>query len=800
MRLYIICFALGVWWLQQQAALPVLAGWVVALALPGFWLARSHNTLLYCAGRCLVALMCLAAGFFWAAERAQVRLADVLPVAWEGRDIRLVGVIASLPRGHERSLRFEFDVERVLTPGASAPRRIVLSWWGRAGGPGVAPILPEIAPGERWQLTVRLKRPHGSANPHGFDYEAWLLDRGIRATGYVRPRGGAERLAAMVYQPGYVVEVARDRLRQRIQAALGDRPYAGIITALAMGEQRAIPANQWQVFTRTGVNHLMSISGLHITMVSGLVFALAGGLWRRSAGLTLFLPARRAAAFFGLLAAVIYTLLAGYAVPAQRTLYMVTVLAVSIWVGVAGSATTVLLVALLVVVVLDPWAVLAPGFWLSFGAVGIILFVSLNRIALPHWLAAWAHVQWAITLALVPMLLGMFQQVSMVSPLANALAIPVVGLGVVPVTLLGMMLPFDALLQFAHLLMAGCMAVLEWLSELPDAVWEQHAPPPWTLIIALMGALWLLLPRGFPGRYLGVLAFLPLFLVLPQRPAEGDVNVTVLDVGQGLAVTVQTRNHALVFDTGPPFGPEADSGNRIVVPYLRAAGVRRLDGLIISHDDMDHTGGALSVLQAMPVQWLLSSLPDLDPLPLHVDHAYRCIAGRSWEWDGIRFELLHPVAGSYALTGIRDNDRSCVLRINTRAGAILIPGDIERRAELELLQRDPRMLAARVLIAPHQGSRTSSTPDFVAAVSPEHVIFPAGYRNRFGHPHQDVVRRYLATGSHVYRTAEDGAVLIRVRAGDLQLERYRQSRRRYWHATPDPESLGREELLDRIIM
>lgn len=785
MVLPIIAFAAGVWLLQQQPALPPLV-WAWALAAgPGLLLVvRGPGGARRVLRRGVTLALAFGCGFAWAAWFAHVRMADALPAAWEGRDITLVGVVATLPQAYERSLRFEFDVEEVQTPLAQVPQSIVLSWWGAGGRDGAPAVLPEVHPGERWQFTVRLKRPHGLVNPHGFDYEAWLLERGIRATGYVRPKGGHRRLEARVQAPAYVVERMREQLRARIRIALADAPAAGVIAALVMGDQRAIPPEQWQVFTRTGVNHLMSISGLHVTMLSGLAFALVNFAWRRSARLTLALPAVKAAAVAGFLVALAYALLAGFAVPAQRTVFMLAVVAAALWLGRATAASAVLSLALLVVLLIDPWAVLAAGFWLSFGAVAIIMLVTVNRLQPAHWLAAWARVQWAVTLALVPVLLALFQQVSIISPLANALAIPLVSLVIVPLALAGVALPLDAVLQFAQWLMAGCVVALEWLSGLPDAAWEQHAPPAWTVIVALAGTVWLLLPRGFPARWIGAVAFLPLLLIVPEPPPEGTLRLTVLDVGQGLSVVAQTRNHALLFDTGPAFGPTADSGNRVIVPFLRASGIRRLDALIVSHDDIDHTGGAMSVVQAVPVAALLSSLPDLDPLLLIGPQERRCAAGQTWQWDGVTFEMLYPDTATRQAVVLKDNERSCVLKITTRAGGVMIPADIERRGEQTLLATARDQLRADVLIAPHQGSRTSSSEAFVQAVAPRAVIFPVGYRNHFGHPHADVVARYATLGSRLYYTDRHGAVLFEFGADDIAIARQRELRQRYWLDAP----------------
>ncbi len=797
MRLNVIGFAAGVWLLQLQAELPAPGWlwWTPALVLVGLSACEAQSAAARALRSSAMFACCLACGFVWAAWLAGQRLADALPEQWEGQDIELVGIVAAMPQPYERSLRFEFDVERVLTAGAVVPSHIALSWWGSPARDDRPATFPELHAGERWQLKVRLRRPHGTLNPHGFDYEAWLLERNLRATGYIRPGGGNRRVAELVARPQYLVERVREAVRTRIQTALADAPYAGVLAALAIGDQRAIPPSQWQIFTRTGVNHLMSISGLHVTMFSGLAFALAYYLWRRSMRLTLWLPARKAAAIAGLAVALAYAWLAGFAVPAQRTVYMLAVVAVALWTGRLTSASAVLSAALFAVLVIDPWAVLAPGFWLSFGAVALILLVSTGRIAPAHWLTAWARVQWAVTLGLTPLLLALFQQVSLVSPLANAIAIPVVSLVVVPLTLIGVALPFDLVLQLAHGVMAACGALLEWMSALPAAVWQQHAPPAWTVAAAVLGVFWLLLPRGFPARWIGIAALLPLFLVEPPPLAEGDLRLTVLDVGQGLAVVAQTRNHALLYDAGPAFGPQIDSGNRIIVPYLRASGVRELTGMVVSHADNDHSGGANSVLQAVPVGRLLSSLPDTHPLLAQVALAQRCEAGGRWQWDGVEFELLHPTQASYAREKLRNNDRGCVMRISTAGASVLLTADIESKSERELLASVPDKLRAQVLLVPHHGSRTSSSPDFVAQVNPDIALVAAGYRNRFGHPKDDVLDRYRALGSRIYRTDHDGALLLSVeRDGTVNARRYRALHRRYWHAPLENPDLLDDEM------
>jgi competence protein ComEC len=719
----------------------------------------------------------LVIGFVWAGALAHARMTDQLDAALEGRDLVLTGVVAELPQPFEGGARFDFDVESAP---AGVPAHVALSWYN-----GLAPEeFQEVAPvraGERWRFSVRLRRPHGNANPHGFDYEAWLLERGVRATGYVVPRGEHERLAALVQRPAYWIERLREAVRERFWDALAQERFAGVLIALAIGDQRAISPEEWQVFARTGVSHLMSISGLHITMVAGLVGSLVLRLWRRSERLALALPAQKAAALAGFLAALAYCLISGFAVPAQRTLYMVGVAALALWLGRTNSASRVLALALAAVLAIDPWAVLSPGFWLSFGAVAVIFYVASGRTFHPGWLAQWAAVQWAVTVGLAPLTLMLFQQVSLVSPLANAVAIPLVSLVITPLALIGAALPFDFPLHWAHALFGLLMRLLEWLSLAQGAVWRQHAPVPWTIPFALLGIAWLLLPRGAPARWLGLILLAPLFAVAPPSPAAGELWLTVLDVGQGLAVVARTRTHALVYDAGPRFNAVSDSGARVVVPFLRGEGVLALDALIVSHDDKDHSGGAQSVLENFPPGVLWSSLARGDPLLASAAVSVPCAAGVAWEWDGVRFRFLHPRNELLENPFVPANRQSCVLRIESAGGSALLAGDIDKGGERMLVQRDPALLRADMLVVPHHGSATSSTPDFVRGVAPRYAVFAVGYRNRFGHPRDAIVERYREAGSAPLRTDRSGAITFRFDASGIEVDEYRSSARRYWY-------------------
>jgi competence protein ComEC len=782
MRLFVLAFAGGIWLLQQQAELPSStwlagSGAGVLLMLTGcVWLQRSALMTRRLVAVALLAFAGVATGFVWAAGFGHLRLADELDASIEGRDMELTGVVAGLPQALERGMRFEFDVEQAK-PGV--PPHISLAWYrSRDAADDDASPLIAVRAGERWHFTVRLKRPHGNLNPHGFDYEAWLFERGIRATGYVRPRS-AERIDAQVWRPAYMVEMLREAIRDRFRTALPDAPYAGILIALAIGDQQAIDAELWQTFARTGITHLMSISGLHITMFAGVTYAMINWLWRRSARLPLWVPAQHAAALGGFFAAFFYCLLAGFAVPAQRTLYMLGVVAAARLSGRELAASRVLLVALMLVLLLDPWAVLAAGFWLSFGAVALLFHIGSGRLGPAHWLVEWGRAQWAVTLGMLPALLALFQQFSLVSPLANAVAIPLVSFVITPLVLAGTLPFLDPLLSLAHLITAWLMAFIDWLAGLPLAMWQQAAPPAWSVLLALAGGFWLLLPRGFPARWLGLLAFLPLLTVVPPRPLAGEAAITVLDVGQGLAVHVQTATHDLLFDAGPAFSADADSGNRIIAPYLRAMGVRGLDVVVISHADKDHEGGAASVLAALPVAILKASLPFEHSLSAQPVPQEPCTDGDGWIWDGVRFDMLHP--GAEPLSR-KTNDVSCVLRVKAGGRSMLLTSDIEAVSEKAILKRYPLNLGADVMTVPHHGSRTSSIPEFITAVAARDVIFPVGYRNQFGHPKDDVVARYVQSGARLHRTDVDGAVSVGVGRAGITFQHERQERRRYWHA------------------
>lgn len=760
-----LAFLLGILLVQQLPELPSL--WWGALLAPLVVLALWQ--------RAAVPILFFVAGLCWAALRADLVLQDSLPVNLEGQDLRVEGFIADIPRPGEHGLRFEFNVvlakrgDQLVT----IPHRIQVSTYGDA-------FKPEV--GDRWALTVRLKRPHGFQNPGGFDYEAYLFQHRIRALGYVRESPSPELLSA---GPGeYRLGRFRQYLTTRIAALLPENAFAGMITAFANGDESAVADQQWRVLGRTGTTHLIAISGMNIGLVAGLVFFLVRWLWSLPGVTVLWWPAPKAGALAALLAGGFYAALAGFAIPTQRALVMLAVVMAGILWSRRLSPSYILAVALLLVLVIDPLAVLAAGFWLSFAAVALILYVIHPGLARATWRErwrTWTGMQWAIAVGMLPLMLVLFQQTSLLGPLANLVAIPVIESLVIPLTLLGVTalvtLPDSVatgLFQLAAWSLEKLWYVLEALAALDYTQWAQHTPPAWTVACAVVGVLMLLAPRGFPARWVGVLWVAPMLWLRPPGPAPGEVWFTLLDVGQGLSAVARTATHTLVYDTGARWSSRFDAGRAVVAPFLRHAGVARVDTLIVSHAHNDHIGGAASLMETLPVERILSSVPE------RLAGAEHCRAGQRWEWDGVRFDILHPRADAVW----RENNASCVLRIVDRHGTILLPGDIAAAAERALTAERGRDLRADVLVAPHHGSKTSSTAAFIDAVSPRLVLYPVGYRNRHRHPNRAVVERYAWVGADAHESPRHGAMTVRFGPDGPELSGYREQRPRYWLNRP----------------
>jgi competence protein ComEC len=793
-------FVGGAWLLQQQSVLPSLPMTLfLLLSASTFSLAdkllhiQSKAYPLFRTVRVLIIGFIL--GFVYAAISAEIRLSDELPKGWEQKNIQVVGVVASIVKVSPRGERFLFNIEQIITPNAQAPTKVLLNhyqqntWFNKSDQIEKKTLSKpaKFSVGERWQLTIKLKRPHTTYNPNGYDFEAWALAHQIRAMGTIRSKSGLKKIADFVWRPRYMVEFCREKVANRLTSTLKNKPYVGVIRALVVGDDSQINHHDWQVYLHTGVNHLMSISGLHITMLAGLAFAAITYIWRHFPHLVLWMPTRKAATLGGGLIALLYACLAGLSVPTQRTLFMLATFAIALLLNRKITIAIVLAIALMVVVLFDPWAVVSPGFWLSFSAVAFIAYATANRLRMRHWLAEAVNTQWSVTLGLLPFLLAMFGQASIISPVANAFAIPVISLLVVPLSIIGALLPFDFILQIAHQILVICMIGLNWLSELPFATWQQAQAPNWTIVLGLVGVLWWLLPRGFPQRWLGFILILPMLLIQPKPLSQGEMRVSVLDVGQGLSVVIQTARHVMLYDTGQEYSQDTDAGSSIIVPYLQSQGVQKLDALVVSHDDNDHSGGLASVLAQLPVEWTAASyiLPN-DVISTITQSALpaqlQCYAGQKWLWDGVRFEVLYPDNKSYQDATIKDNDRSCVIKVTSRNGTLLLTGDIEAKAEAALLKNYKYKLNSDVLVVPHHGSKTSSTEAFIASVSAKYTIFTVGYLNRFNHPKPLILSRYLENRSTLYRSDYDGAILIDYLENQaIQVQAWRKENAKYWH-------------------
>ncbi|PUE08295.1 DNA internalization-related competence protein ComEC/Rec2 [Limnohabitans sp. T6-20] len=841
--------------LQQQA---LWSAWAYAAVLclswgAGFTLRRVPKSVGWRAiGLCLV---WGAASFAVTGLHALSRLHSIDP-ALEGQDLDVVGVVQAMPQRQDIGWRFRFEIEQAwridktgraqaLDLPTSLPSQVYLGWYGQEGtddsGWSTSALPEPVKAGERWRLRVRLKAPHGNLNPRGFDYELWLWEQGIRATGYVRTGAKDPAPARLAATWAHPVEGWRQAVRDRLLTHLSSTIWpwtgaaqsaqlAGVVAALVTGDQAAIDRADWDVFRATGVAHLMSISGLHVTMFAWLASALVAWCWRKSAlwgfAGALRWPAAHVGALAGLGLAGFYALFSGWGVPAQRTLWMLGVVALLKMSSRQWHGPLIWLLAGAVVLTLDPWALLQPGFWLSFVAVGVLMASGQHSaqdrtppaglverdaeplrtdlvpktikhrwgaLEFPIWGVALLRGAWgllreqaAITWALAPLTLLFFGQVSLVGLLANLLAIPWVTLVVTPLAMLGVVWP--GALVLATWALQPLVTLLAGLAAWPLAS-VSTATPPWALaMLALAGAVGLVLKLPLSWKLLCLPLLWPVLFWVHPRPSGAAFELLAADVGQGNAVLVRTATHSLLYDTGPRYSTESDAGHRVLVPLLAQMG-ERLDVLMLSHRDSDHTGGAAAVLAMQAQAHLWSSLEDEHPLHALRPGWTRCQTGQSWVWDGVLFEVLHPPAtravqpGDSASKQPKPNEVSCVLRISSGQASALLTGDIETAQELALVQAG--VAPVDVLLVPHHGSKTSSSLSFLQTLHPRLALVQAGYRNRYGHPAPPVADRYRAEGIALVESTRCGAATWRSDA-PAQVQCERVLARRYWHHLVGP--------------
>ena len=772
MILGIISFLFGILLLQQFSALPALF-WCWALVfvftLP-FIPKPFFKTKL---------ILIFSIGFLWALLRAHWVLDIALPPELQGKDILVTGVVGSIPIDDDRKRRFEFNIETMEIEGKQIPSigKVRLSWYGKRGKRNSV----NIKAGQRWQFWLRIKQPHGFKNLGGFDYEGWLYSKKIRATGYVRINHKRKQFAKKLDEmaEGYNLLILRQSLYEKLNNITLDKSYGGILVALAMGERTGISKEQWNVFRATGTSHLVAISGLHVGLLAGFIFFIVRRLWPYCGSAALRLASPRAAAIAALVVATFYAALSGFAVPAQRALIMLSVVMLSIFWRHKVQSSQVLSFALLIVLLLDPVAVLSPGFWLSFAAVTIISFAALGRLTIDKSWRIWGRLQWRISLVLIPLLIFLFQQASLISPITNLVAIPVVSFLVVPFVLFATsILSFAP--EFATLIFSFTDYILKllwwflaYLSDTPISQWYGVKPDILSLCLASLGFILLLTPKGWPGKYFGLFLLIPLLWPNTDKPKYGESEITLLDVGQGLAVVVQTQQHTLVFDTGPQFSQSFDTGAAVVVPFIRQKNIRKLDMLIVSHKDNDHRGGLASIQQELKVDRLISSYKEKG--------SEVCYAGQRWDWDGVLFEMLNP---SEFETYNKRNNASCVLKVSAGDKSVLLSADIEIKAEKRLVDEHYEKLKSTYLIAPHHGSKTSSSARFLDVVAPEYILIPVGYMNRYRMPHLDVLQRYIDRKIPVIETYRSGAISVKIgQKSTMKIpQQYRKDNQKYWNS------------------
>ncbi|NEV63115.1 DNA internalization-related competence protein ComEC/Rec2 [Thiorhodococcus minor] len=713
-------------------------------------------------------------GACWAQWHACLILCEPFPDALARATLLVEGRIASLPVQGAHSTRFRFEIERTSRDGQALPFRglVRLSCYRDC---------PDLKAGERWRFPVRLKPRHGFASPNGFDYERWLFEAGILATGYTRRGPELERLDAGTGT--YWLTRWRQALAAHLAVVLGESRQLGLVQALTLGERSGVDRATWDVLTRTGTNHLMAISGLHVGLIAAAVFFLVRLGWALSGRAVSLLAAPRAAAIAAGLAALVYAGLAGFAISTQRALIMLAVVLGAVLWRRTLRPYHALTLALVGVLIWDPQAVLSFGFWLSFGAVGLLLFSLGQRLPSRDPWTRWGRAQWAIGIGLMPLLFHFFAKASVIAPLVNLVAVPLFSLLLLPLVLVGTLLSFIPGLEWPLAATADLLDLavrgLAWLSDRPWAAMTLSARPPWVWGLAGLGALLLLAPRGLPGRWLGGILLLPMFLARPPHPPDGVAWLTLLDVGQGLSLVVRTAEGTLVYDTGPRYPSGFETGSTVVAPFLRAQGIDRLDRLVLSHADRDHAGGVEGLMASIQVEEIHSGESD----DLDIPGAEPCRAGAGWEWSGVSFRYLHPQG-----QGATGNDASCVLMVRTAGAALLVMGDVERAVELDLVERLGTQLDADVLIAGHHGSRTSTSTALVQAVSPAWALVSSGYANAFGFPTPEVVRRLQAAGAWVLDTASAGAIRFEMGpSGIIQPPiGYREEHRRLWTHRPEP--------------
>ncbi len=741
----------------------------------------------------------------------------------EGKTIQVIGTVDSIPYQTNTKQGFNFYIKGIKKPDHIREEgwdytfngKVKLSWYEPRGKRkqisndiGTTQTKnKKLAIGQVWQLDIRLKKPSGLMNPGGFDYEKWLYQNRILATGYVRDAlqvSHIDQNLSIISSSYNQLRMIRQALSDKIDKSLADYPYKGLIKALSIGFRYDMSTEQWKLFLQTGTNHLVAISGLHIGLISSIIWLLVNVLWKSSATLNMKIPAYYVASVFAILAAVIYAALAGFAIPTQRALIMLSVVFVALMLRREISSTYILLLALLTVLIIDPLSPLSLGFWLSFSAVAIIIFSLSGRLAIKtdHIAKVWqlGRLQGIIFVGLLPLMFILFHQFSVVSPLANLVAVPIMSIIIVPMTLLAssLLFIFEPLALLLFTLLKWPIDVLFWhlelLNQLPQSYYFLSEISLTTTILAFIACFWLLMPKGWPGRWLGIVLLLPAIMSSAMsnesdKIPAGDVILTVLDVGQGLSTIIRTQNYSLLYDTGDKFSPGFNMSDMVSIPYLRLKGINEIDKLVLSHSDRDHAGSYVELNQLSIKEVISGEAKKIEEkyqtyLAKPSAAIKQCYQGQHWQWDGVKFEILSPVTPTKQLKhkNYKANNQSCVILVTTQSQQqILLTGDIEKTIEKQLIKNYPQ-LNADILIVPHHGSKTSSSMAFLKHINPEIAVFSYGYRNRFRHPADKVVKRYKQKDIKLLNTT-NGAIELKqdLDSSSWLIEQYRLENEYFWH-------------------
>jgi len=704
------------------------------------------------------------AGFAWMGAFSYILMNQDIDEKFLNQPIEVQGFIVSLPASNAQKSIFLYEV---VKPFAAKVR---LSWYGVDR--------PNLIAGDEWALTIKLKHNNGLRNQGGFDYEKWLFANKISATGYVRE---SESNITLSSSNSAIIHQLRQSIRTTLSPYLHELDFAGVINALALGDRSLIKNKHWLLFQQTNTTHLSVISGLHIGLISTLFFFIASFLWRLSRRLVIIIPAQAVGAFFGIIGALSYAFIAGFSVPTQRAFIMASVAFLSIILRTQYSVWALYGFAMLVVLILNPLSVYDVGFWLSFYAVGVILYgVSLfnSKPALLKLI----YLQLLICIAMLPITLWFFQSSSSLSGLANLVAIPTFSLVVTPISLLGALFSIVEITTLAQLCFdiadktLSLLAIfLQQISSLSFNRLHFMPASALDLFLLVLGACLLTLPRGLKLRRAALLLIaIPILTSHTNTPAKTAL-IDVLDVGQGLSVIVRTENHTLVYDTGSQSPSGFNMGDAALIPFLIANQVNNINTIIISHGDNDHIGGLQAIMSNFTIGRILSSVPN--KIPGTAEH---CHSGQSWAWDGVQFEILSPSSD----TTFKGNNASCVLKISTANVSLLLTGDIEKKAEKALLQNNAINLDAEVMLMPHHGSKTSSTEAFIRAISPAIAISSAGYKNPYKHPAMVIVERYRDNDVVVFDTSCSGQLSFAL-SDKIAMNEYRKVQRSFYHRQCD---------------